>query len=173
MNIHKSVHNKAVSYCQKLCRFASITPDDAGSFYWLQCKLETLGFQLQEITENGVRNLLATKCYGDFVSPKMAFVGHLDVVPTGPVENWRSPPFAAEIIEGELIARGIADMKGSIACFLAAVERLNLQLTKGTLALMITCDEEGEAEYGTRLLVEHLKNSMPFPISVWSANPPA
>lgn len=155
----------ALRYTQQLCQFASVTPDDAGSFAWLWQKLVGLGFCCEEITEHGVRNLLATRRFGD--GPTLAFAGHLDVVPANQPQLWRSPPFAAEIVDGEVVARGVADMKGAIACFIAALEQGLTEQTstfaRGSLQLLITCDEEGEAEFGTRLLIDTLRarNALP------------
>lgn len=147
--------NRAVELSQKLIRFASVTPDDAGSFDYLTEHLKSLGFDCQEVTRQGVRNLIAIQAFGE--GETLAFAGHLDVVPAGPESLWRSPPFAGNIIDGRLYGRGVADMKGAIACFIAAVESLIEHCCRGKLMFLITCDEEGDADHGTVAIMEHLK----------------
>ncbi|ALU43403.1 hypothetical protein AT705_10870 [Pseudoalteromonas rubra] len=151
----QSLSENAIALTQKLVRYKSITPDDAGSMCFLIRKLQSLGFDCHEVTRQGVRNLVAKRVFGP--GETLAFAGHLDVVPTGPVELWQCPPFAAEIQDGRLYGRGVADMKGAIACFIAAVESLIEQCNRGSLMFLITCDEEGEAEHGTAVLMSHLK----------------
>ncbi|RJE78359.1 succinyl-diaminopimelate desuccinylase [Pseudoalteromonas citrea] len=149
-----SLKNKAIELTQHLVRFPSITPDDAGSFDYVCQYLKRLGFTCQEVTQHGVRNLIATQTFGQ--GKTFAFAGHLDVVPAGPIELWTSPPFAGNIISERLYGRGVADMKGGIACFIAAVEGLLSQCNKGKIMLLITCDEEGEAEHGTSCIMDKL-----------------
>lgn len=149
-----SLKNKAIELTQHLVRFPSITPDDAGSFDYVYQYLKGLGFSCQEVTKHGVRNLIATQTFGQ--GKTFAFAGHLDVVPAGPTELWTSPPFAGNIISERLYGRGVADMKGGIACFIAAVEGLLSQCNKGKIMLLITCDEEGEAEHGTSCIMDTL-----------------
>ncbi|MBQ4850744.1 succinyl-diaminopimelate desuccinylase [Pseudoalteromonas sp. MMG012] len=149
-----SLKEKAIELTQNLVRFPSITPDDAGSFDYICRYLEQLGFTCKEVTRQGVRNLIASKSFG--AGKTFAFAGHLDVVPAGPLELWTSPPFAAEIISERVYGRGVADMKGGIACFIAAVESLLTRCDTGTLMLLITCDEEGEAEHGTASIMDTL-----------------
>ncbi|MFT5756092.1 MAG: succinyl-diaminopimelate desuccinylase [Alteromonadaceae bacterium] len=145
---------QALNYTKKLVGFKSITPEDGGAFHYMCQWLENLGFEITDISSNGVKNLLAKKVFGP--GPCIGFSGHLDVVPADG-NNWKSPPFIPTIDNGRLYGRGVADMKGAIACFMTAVEQLNTRLNTGTLYWLITCDEEGEAKYGTKLLVEHLK----------------
>ena len=92
--------NRAVELSQKLIRFASVTPDDAGSFDYLTEHLKLLGFDCHEVTRQGVRNLIAMQTFGE--GETLAFAGHLDVVPAGSESLWRSPPFAGNIIDGRL-----------------------------------------------------------------------
>lgn len=150
---------RAVELTQTLIRFPSITPDDAGSFDFLQQRLTSLGFTCEEVTREGVRNLIAEQTFGE--GETLAFAGHLDVVPAGPENLWRSPPFAADIIGGRLYGRGVADMKGGIACFVAAVESLIEHCCRGKLMFLITCDEEGDADHGTLAIMEHLNATSP------------
>lgn len=133
----------------------SLTPDDAGCCALIGERLAKLGFRLERIDAGGVTNLWATLGSG---APLMVLAGHTDVVPTGPIEQWRSDPFAPEIRDGVLYGRGAADMKSGLAAMVCAVERLLARGTlRGTLAFLITSDEEGAAKHGTRHVVEVLK----------------
>lgn len=144
-----STDAKSILYSLELMGRKSITPDDAGCQQWLQEKLTNLGFECHQFTVNGVKNLVAEIGEGDKV---IAFAGHTDVVPPGPQEKWKTPPFEPTIIDNELIGRGAADMKTGVAAILAATERflaLSQQLSKKFMWL-ITSDEEGEAEFGSK-----------------------
>ncbi len=147
--------SKALEYARALIARASLTPDDAGCQDWLAERLAALGFTLERIDRGGVRNLWARRGSG---APLICFAGHTDVVPTGPLEKWSYPPFAATLSDGYLYGRGAADMKGSIAAFLAAVESFLAEHPEppGSLAWLITSDEEGPAVDGTVRVVEHL-----------------
>jgi len=141
---------------QALIRQQSITPYDSGCQTLLSQRLKTCGFECESMRFGEVDNLWATK--GD-VSPLLVFAGHTDVVPTGPENLWSHPPFAAEI-EGDLLyGRGTADMKGSLAAMVTAVERFTRQHPdhKGKIAFLITSDEEGPAKDGTVRVIETLK----------------
>lgn len=133
----------------------SITPDDAGCQETLIARLATLGFQVERLRFGQVDNLWAR--YGD-AEPLFAFAGHTDVVPPGPLEQWQSPPFAPEIRDGWLYGRGAADMKGSVAAMVTACERFlaDHPQPRGSIALLITSDEEGPAVDGTIKVVEWL-----------------
>jgi succinyl-diaminopimelate desuccinylase len=141
---------------QALIRCPSVTPDDAGAIDLLIDALTPLGFVCREIrSATGgpeIRNLYARR--GE-IGPNFCFAGHTDVVPPG--QGWSVDPFAAEIVEGRLFGRGAADMKGGIACFVAAVARL---LADGeppfSISLLITGDEEGRAVDGTVKVLEWL-----------------
>ena len=135
----------------------SVTPEDAGCQQLLAERLEKTGFVAEHLRCNEVDNLWITHGRG---SPRFVFIGHTDVVPTGPLESWTSDPFRPEIRDGHLYGRGAADMKGSIASMVVAVERFLRKHPqhKGTLAFLITSDEEGDAINGTRRVVEHLQN---------------
>jgi succinyl-diaminopimelate desuccinylase len=134
----------------------SQTPDDAGCQEVLRARLQPLGFRCETIASNGVTNLWARR--GD-AHPVVCFAGHTDVVPTGPLDGWHSDPFVPVVRDGFLYGRGAADMKSSIAAFVVAVERL--AATKpdhgGSIALMITSDEEGPATDGTVRVVDRLR----------------
>lgn len=133
----------------------SVTPDDAGCQDLIAARLQTLGFGLETMNFGEVRNSWIRK---GMQAPLFVFAGHTDVVPSGPAEQWRVPPFEPTIIDGMLYGRGAADMKGSISAFVTACERFVLRHPnhKGSIALLITSDEEGPAVNGTRRVVEAL-----------------
>ena len=139
-----------------LIRCPSLTPDDAGCQALLIARLATLGFRVERLRFGNVDNFWAR--YGD-AEPLFAFAGHSDVVPPGPLEQWQSPPFAPEIRAGWLYGRGAADMKGSLAAMITACERFLAAHPRphGSLALLITSDEEGAAVDGTVKVVEWLE----------------
>ncbi|WP_229748122.1 succinyl-diaminopimelate desuccinylase [Lacimicrobium alkaliphilum] len=132
-------------------RRCSVTPDDMGCQQWLTEKLSALGFSCRSVHRNGVDNLIASFGHGD---KTLAFAGHTDVVPPGPLEQWLEDPFAANIRDDKLIGRGAADMKTGIAAMLAATERFLARVPAPSCRLMwmITSDEEGEAEYGSKVI---------------------
>lgn len=134
----------------------SVTPEDAGCQQMLAQRLKNLGFKTEHLRFGETDNLWARR--GDS-GPLFAFAGHTDVVPTGPEENWKFPPFAATIEEGILYGRGAADMKGSIACMVTACERFiaNNPNHPGSIAFLITSDEEGPAHDGTLRVIETLE----------------
>lgn len=150
------MQNQAIAYACELIGHRSLTPDDAGCQDWLQGKLAPLGFRFEVIERSGVRNLWAVR--GDH-GPLLCFAGHTDVVPTGPLEHWHSDPFTPTERNGLLYGRGAADMKASIACFLAATEAFIARHTRtsGRLAFLITSDEEGPSIDGTARVVEALQ----------------
>ncbi len=133
----------------------SNTPDDAGCQDLLMSRLAPLGFVFETIESNGVTNLWARK--GN-EAPVVCFAGHTDVVPTGPLEQWLSDPFTPTIRDGVLYGRGAADMKTSIAAFVTSIEGFLEKHPehKGSIALLITSDEEGVATDGTVKVVECL-----------------
>jgi len=135
---------------------ASVTPEDAGCQDLLTQRLETIGFKAEQLDFNDTKNLWLKR--GE-AKPLFVFLGHTDVVPTGPLERWDSPPFEPTIRDGRLYGRGAADMKGGIACFVTALERFIAQYPEhnGTIAMMITSDEEGPATNGVVKVVEVLE----------------
>lgn len=145
-----------VLLAQELIRRASITPDDAGCQPLLAQRLSALGFAIHPLRFGAVDNLWAV--HGT-EGPLFCFAGHTDVVPTGDASAWRQPPFAASIVDAVLIGRGSADMKGSVAAMVTAVERfLNTNPNPPfRLAFLITSDEEGVAINGTVKVIEWLK----------------
>ncbi|QDF74595.1 succinyl-diaminopimelate desuccinylase [Shewanella marisflavi] len=147
--------HKAVRYTSELIRRRSITPEDAGCQQWLGAKLAALGFKVSHYQDQGVSNLLAEL---DERPALLALAGHTDVVPPGDLSRWQSPPFAATLAGDLLIGRGAVDMKSGLAVMLAAVEdHINCHGMPGAnWQFIVTSDEEGEAEFGTRALVERL-----------------
>jgi succinyl-diaminopimelate desuccinylase len=144
-----------VELASELIRHASVTPDDAGCQSMLAERLQASACVANTQRFGEVDNLWLTHGRGE---PVLAFVGHTDVVPAGPAEQWDSPPFAPEIRDGCLYGRGAADMKGSIAAMVTAMERFIAAHPDhaGTLALLLTSDEEGPALDGTRKVVTYL-----------------
>lgn len=139
-----------------LMREPSVTPFDANCQTLMIDRLEKIGFRVERLRFGDVDNFWARR--GD-TGPVLAFAGHTDVVPTGPVENWSVQPFAPEIRDGMLIGRGAADMKGSLAAMVVACERFVAAHPDhtGSIAFLITSDEEGVAINGTVKVVEHLE----------------
>jgi len=133
----------------------SVTPDDAGCQALLGERLEAQGFKLTWLPAGDVTNLWATRGTG---APLLVFAGHTDVVPSGPVEAWQHDPFEPTLIDGELYGRGSADMKGSLAAMIHATDRFIGAHPDhpGTVAYLLTSDEEGVAVDGTVRVVEWL-----------------
>lgn len=142
--------------CELIAR-DSVTPNDGGCQDVLTARLEAIGFICERLVFGDVTNLWATRAGGE-AGPLLAFAGHTDVVPTGPLEQWTSLPFSPTQREGRLYGRGAADMKTSIAAFIVATEEFvkTRPSYRGTLALLITSDEEGPSLDGTQKVVEHL-----------------
>jgi succinyl-diaminopimelate desuccinylase len=137
----------------ELIRRVSVTPDDAGCQALIAERLRRAGFAIEPLRYGDVDNLWATHG-GD--GPVLAFLGHTDVVPSGPAEQWSSAPFEPVMRDGMLYGRGAADMKGSVAAFVLALERfvkLHPQ-HPGRIALLLTSDEEGVARDGVRRVAE-------------------
>ncbi len=133
----------------------SLTPDDAGCQALLMARLGPLGFAFETVVANGVTNLWARR---GTVAPVVCFAGHTDVVPTGPLADWRSDPFVPTERDGYLYGRGAADMKSSLAAFVTAIERFVADHPRagGSIALLVTSDEEGPSVDGTVRVVERL-----------------
>ena len=145
-----------LSLTQSLIRLASVTPDDAGCLDLIGERLSQLGFTLERMRFDDVDNLWATRGSGE---PVFTFAGHTDVVPTGDLDAWNSPPFEPSVRDGLLFGRGAADMKGSLAAMVTALERFieHNDTHRGTLSLLLTSDEEGIAINGTVKVIEALK----------------
>jgi succinyl-diaminopimelate desuccinylase len=134
----------------------SLTPVDDGCTDIVSAHLAPLDFNLEKMRHSEVDNLWARR--GD-APPVVCFAGHTDVVPTGPVNEWVSDPFTPTVREGMLYGRGAADMKGSLAAFVTAIEKFvaNYPKHRGSIALLLTSDEEGVAVDGTVRVVETLQ----------------
>ncbi len=141
---------------QELIRRTSVTPEDAGCQQLITERLSPLGFRAEQLRFGEVDNLWLRR--GDS-GPLFCFAGHTDVVPTGPEEKWQHAPFSAAVEDGMLHGRGAADMKGSIAAFVSACERFVQAHPqhKGSIAFLITSDEEGPAIDGTVKVIETLE----------------
>ncbi len=140
----------------QLLSIDSVTPDDKGCQQLMCERLGKLGFACETLQFGEVTNLWARR---GTEGPLLAFAGHTDVVPTGPLERWDSDPFQPEIRDGFLYARGAADMKSSLACMVTACERFVEQHPdhQGSIAFLITSDEEGPAVDGTIKVIEVLE----------------
>ena len=136
---------------------ASVTPDDAGCQDLIAARLDALGFRVDRLRFGAVDNLWARRGAS---TPLLCFVGHTDVVPPGPRQAWRSDPFQPDIRDGVLYGRGAADMKSGIAAMVTATEQFIAERPRatGSIAFLITSDEEGPALDGTRRVVETLNS---------------
>ena len=146
---------------KELIKFPSITPKDAGVMRFLEKKLKKMGFKtkilnFKEKNFQPVKNLYARL---GSKGPNFCFAGHLDVVPPGNIKDWTVNPFRPSIKKGHLIGRGANDMKGSVAAFVSAVSVFlnNNKSFNGSISLLITGDEEGDAVNGTKKVVDYLK----------------
>ena len=146
---------------KELMKFPSITPRDAGVMKFLEKKLKKMGFKtkilnFKEKNFQPVKNLYARL---GSKGPNFCFAGHLDVVPPGDVKDWTVNPFRPSVKKGHLIGRGANDMKGSVAAFVSAVSIFlnNNKNFNGSISLLITGDEEGDAVNGTKKVVDYLK----------------
>ena len=141
---------------KELIRCPSITPKDAGAINLLAKNLKSLGFKCQIMNFKNVKNLYARLGKS---SPNFCFAGHTDVVPVGNLKSWSVKPFSGTVKNNRLIGRGASDMKGSIACFVAALSQFKKikPKFKGSISLLITGDEEAVAINGTKKVIEKLK----------------
>jgi len=147
----------------KLLSFESVTPDDAGSLEFIEEYLD--GYEAIYVNKEGVKNLFLTKKFSD--GPHLCFAGHVDVVPAG--DGWNTNPFVPVIKEGKIYARGTQDMKSGVAAFVQACSEADQ--FEGRLSILLTSDEEGEAKYGTQIMLEHLKEIGLLPESCIVAEP--
>ena len=134
----------------------SVTPEDAGCLELIAERLKPLGFSFERIDRNGTSNLWARRGTS---APLMVLAGHTDVVPTGDLAAWTSPPFEPTVRDDKLYGRGAADMKSSLAAFIVAVEQFVAANPNhpGSIAFLLTSDEEGPANDGTTIVVDALK----------------
>lgn len=147
---------------RSLIELASVTPDDAGCQRLLADRLEPQGFKAEWFQFGDVSNVLFTHGLGE---PSIWFLGHTDVVPPGPLEDWTSPPFKAEVRNNILYGRGVADMKGAVAAMVTAAESLvgEYPAHKGQVGILLTSDEEGDAVDGVKRVADVLqqRNGVP------------
>jgi len=160
----------ALNLATQLIKRQSPTPDDGDCQLFMNRKLAPLGFVQTNVDVNGITNSIYTRM-GE-KSGVLAFAGHTDVVPTGPLEDWQYPPFDAVVESGTLHGRGAQDMKGGIACWMAAIMKLcSTYEPLPTLQLLITSDEEGESVDGTVRIVEYLQAQDKLPDAVIVGEP--
>jgi succinyl-diaminopimelate desuccinylase len=147
--------DSTLALARELIARPSLTPDDAGCQALIAARLEPLGFHCETLVSNGVTNLWARR---GAAHPVVCLAGHTDVVPTGPRDGWESDPFVPTERDGWLHGRGAADMKSSLAAFVTAVEGFvaDHRAVPGSIALLITSDEEGPSVDGTVKVVEKL-----------------
>ena len=147
---------KTLALACELIRHPSVTPDDAGCQQRMMDRLQAIGFRCTPLRFGEVDNFWAERGTS---GPILVFAGHTDVVPTGPQEQWRSPPFEPTLVDGVLYGRGSADMKGSLAAMVVACEEFVARHPDhpGRLGFLITADEEGVAVDGTVKVMEYLQ----------------
>ena len=155
--------SKTLDLAKQLISIPSVTPEDLGCQKIIAERLSNIGFKIESMRFGDVDNLWAR--YGT-QSPLFVFAGHTDVVPSGPVEQWRNDPFTPTIVNDVMTARGTADMKSSIAAMVCACESflsdkkaISTLQSAGSIAFLITSDEEGPAINGTVKVIEHLTNN--------------
>jgi succinyl-diaminopimelate desuccinylase len=148
-------HSSTLSLAIELIARRSVTPADGGCLELVASRLAALGFRSERMDRNGVSNLWARR--GE-AGPLLCFAGHTDVVPPGPLDQWHSDPFVPTVRESQLFGRGAADMKSSVAAFVTAIEAYLAGGAQpaGSIALLLTSDEEGDAVDGTVRVVEAL-----------------
>jgi succinyl-diaminopimelate desuccinylase len=151
-----TAHAATLALARELLSRRSLTPDDAGCVDLLAGRLSALGFSCERLDRNGIANLWARRGQQ---SPLVCFAGHVDVVPSGPADQWTSDPFTPTERDGKLFARGATDMKGPLAAAVTAVERVVVAHPDhpGSIAVLVTSDEEGLAVDGTVAVVEALR----------------
>ena len=150
-----------LSFTKELIKIPSVTPIDAGAINLVAKRLKSLGFKctilnFKDKNTPSIKNLYARLGTS---SPNICFAGHTDVVPTGNPKSWDVGPFSGMVKNGKIYGRGASDMKGAIACFIAAVSEFikNKKKFKGSISFVITGDEEGVAINGTKKIVNYLK----------------
>ena len=148
------IQHDTLQLAKALIACRSITPEDEGALEVVATRLSAAGFQCERLDRGSVSNLWAR--YGDS-GPLVCLAGHVDVVPPGPVGEWTSDPFTPTERDGELYGRGAADMKSSVAAMVTAAERVVRDGRGGSIAILLTSDEEGDAVDGTAALVSILR----------------
>ena len=147
---------KTLALCCELIRRQSVTPEDAGCQALMMQRLSAMGFDCTDLPFGEVSNFWAQR--GE-QGPILVFAGHTDVVPTGPMEQWQTPPFEPTLLDGKLHGRGAADMKASLAAMLVACEEFIAEHPQhpGRIGFLITSDEEGPAADGTVKVMQYLQ----------------
>lgn len=147
----------AVELTLALIRRASVSPQDQGCLDLIGSRLAAVGFDTERLDFGPVANLWSRR---GRAAPLLCFAGHTDVVPAGPSAEWASDPFAPQIRDGRLYGRGAADMKSGLAAMVVAAERFVARHPghRGTLAFLLTSDEEGPSIDGTRRVIETLES---------------
>lgn len=150
------MNKSVIALTKELINRPSVTPQDAGCQQMMAEHLAPLGFEIENMQFADTTNMWARK---GKTGPLFCFAGHTDVVPTGPVENWHTPPFQATEVDGYLYGRGAADMKGSLAAMLVASTNFieKYPAHKGSIAFLITSDEEGPFINGTTKVIDTLE----------------
>jgi len=144
-----------IDFFLKILAAESVTPDDAGLMQLIEAYLHE--YQARYLNEGGVKNLFLSRKFGE--GSHLCFAGHVDVVPAG--EGWETHPFDPMIKEGKIYARGAQDMKSGVAAFVQACKEA--EDFEGTLSILLTSDEEGDALYGTQIMLAHLQESGMLP----------
>ena len=147
----------ALELTLELMRRASVSPEDQGCLDVIGERLAAIGFDNERLPFGPVDNLWSRR---GRAAPVLCFAGHTDIVPAGPRENWASDPFVPQIRDGRLYGRGAADMKSGLAAMVVATERFIARNAdhRGTLAFLLTSDEEGPSIDGTRRVIETLQS---------------
>lgn len=153
-DIRRDIQHHTLQLAKALIACRSVTPADGGALTMVATRLAAAGFRCERLDRGSVSNLWAR--YGD-AGPIVCLAGHVDVVPPGPVDEWCSDPFTPTERDGELYGRGAADMKGSVAAMVTAAERVARSGTRGSIAILLTSDEEGDAVDGTAAVVSILR----------------
>lgn len=148
------IQHDTLQLARALIACRSVTPADGGALEIVSTRLSAAGFRCERLDRGSVSNLWARR--GDS-GPLVCLAGHVDVVPPGPVDEWRSDPFTPTERDGELYGRGAADMKGSVAAMVTAAERVARAGSHGSIAILLTSDEEGDAVDGTAAVVSILR----------------
>jgi len=148
--------DETVALAKQLIACRSVTPADDGCLDLIAARLAASGFRCERINRGGVSNLWARR---GSAAPLVCLAGHVDVVPPGPIERWTTDPFVATERDGYLYGRGASDMKSSVAAMVTAAERLVAAQPNhpGSIALLLTSDEEGDASHGTVAVVDALR----------------
>ena len=147
------IHADTLHLARQLIACRSITPADAGCLELVDARLAAAGFSCERLDRGPVSNLWARRGSS---RPLVCLAGHIDVVPPGPVEQWTSDPFTPTERDGLLYGRGAADMKAPVAAMVTAAERVARVTDKGSIAILLTSDEEGDAVHGTAAVVSML-----------------